>query len=270
MPELPEVETIVRGLRKTILGKRIKEVKFLCPGIVKQSSVSFICQTVGQKVKDIKRRGKNIVICLSQDNAILVHLGMSGHLLYLCPDRKVDKHDHIIFRFLGDVKELRYNDPRKFGKMRFVDLKTCPDLDKLGPEPMEISEKEFVDLMRKRKGRVKSVLLNQKVLAGIGNIYADEVLFEAGINPLKKIDQINTVKLRGLRKSIGKILAKAMRTGGSSIRTYTDLSRKMGRFQLSHKVYGREGKPCKRCGVKIKRIVINQRSSYFCPRCQKP
>jgi formamidopyrimidine-DNA glycosylase len=270
MPELPEVETIVRGLRKTILGKKIKEVRFLYPEIVKQNSVSFIRQTVGQKVKDIKRRGKNIIICLPQDKAILIHLGMSGHLFYLPTDRKVDKHDHIIFRFSDDKKELRYNDPRKFGKIKFVNLKTCPDLNKLGPEPMEISEKEFVGLMKKRKGRIKSVLLNQKVLAGIGNIYADESLFEARINPLKKTDQISTTKLEDLLESIRKILAKAIRAGGSSIRTYTDLSDRMGRFQFLHKVYGKENEACKRCGTKIRRIIVNQRSSYFCPRCQKP
>jgi len=269
MPELPEVETIVQGLNKTILNKKIKQVKIIYPGIVKWKTANFIKETLGQKIKNIKRRGKNILLMLSQDKAILIHLGMSGHIFYTSPHQTLDKHDHIIFRFTSGKKEIRYNDPRKFGKVKLIDLRCCPDLDKLGVEPLEISEKDFVNLMAKRKGRIKSLLLNQKILAGIGNIYADESLFEAKINPLSKIEQISPAKLKDLHRSIKKVLKKAIRAGGSSIRTYTDLSGNTGRFQLSHKVYAREGESCKICDAKIKRIIVNQRSSHYCPKCQK-
>ena len=269
MPELPEVETIVRGLKKTILGKKIEEVKILHPGIIKGANKNSAKQIIGQKIEDIRRRGKNILICLSKDKAILVHLGMSGHIFYLSQDRELDKHDHVIFRFTGGRKEIRYNDPRRFGKVKLVDLGSCPDLDKLGSEPLEVSLKDFVNLMKKRKGRIKTILLNQEVLAGIGNIYADESLFEAKINPLKKANQISLKRLYDLHAAIRKILKKAIVAGGSSIRTYTDLSDNRGRFQLSHKVYGRKGSSCKRCGAEIKRRVINQRSNYYCPQCQR-
>ena len=251
------------------MNKKIKQVKIIYPGIVKGKTANFIKETLGQKIKNIKRRGKNILICLSRDKAVLIHLGMSGHIFYLSQDKKLDKHDHIIFRFTSGKKEIRYNDPRKFGKVKLIDLRCCPDLDRLGVEPLEISENEFTYLMRKRKGRMKPLLLNQRILAGIGNIYADESLFDARINPLKRLDQIKTAKLKDLHRSIKKVLKKAIRAGGSSVRTYTDLSGNMGKFQLSHKVYAREGKSCKICGTEIRRIVINQRSSYYCPRCQR-
>lgn len=269
MPELPEVETIARGLRKTILGKQIKEVKIFYDKIIKGNVKTFKKESSEQKIKEIKRRGKNILICLSKDKAILIHLGMSGHISYLSPTTKLDKHNHVIFKFSGDKKELRYNDPRKFGKITLVELRCCSDLDKLGAEPLEISQKDFISLMKKRKGKIKSVLLNQKVLAGVGNIYADESLFEARINPQKRVNKITPDKLKSLHKSIKKILNKAIEAGGSSIRTYADLSNNMGRFQISHKVYGRKNLSCRRCGAKIKRTVINQRSSYYCPRCQR-
>jgi len=294
MPELPEVETIAQGLRKAIAGKRIKEVKAIFPGIVRQNFSVFKKSIIQKRIKRVRRRGKYLLIDLSGGmnrmvhtggKTILVHLGMTGNFLFGrstdCsrepPGQRVsesefdDKHDRLIFRFYGSDEQLRYNDLRKFGKMKVFNTakeRTIPELKKLGPEALEIKFSEFIEIFRRRKGKIKSALLNQQIIAGLGNIYADESLFEAKIHPEQKADKLNPKKLRRLHQAIQKILKKAIKAGGSSIENYYNISGEIGSFQLQHKVYGREGEPCKRCGAKIKRIKINQRSSYFCPRCQ--
>jgi len=285
MPELPEVETIAKGLHKAIVGKRIKEVKAIFPGIVRQNFSIFKKSIIQKRIKDVRRRGKYLLIDLSRGKTILAHLGMTGNFLFIrsadsprkpsgrpwSESRLDDKHDHLIFRFFGSEAELRYNDLRKFGKIKVFNTakeRTIPELKKLGPEALEIKFSEFIEIFRRRKGRIKSALLNQQIIAGLGNIYADESLFEAKIHPAQKAELLSENKLRGLHKAIRKILHKAIRAGGSSIENYSDVDGRMGRFQLHHKVYGREGESCKRCKTKIKRIKINQRSSYFCPRCQ--
>jgi formamidopyrimidine-DNA glycosylase len=285
MPELPEVETIARGLRKAIVGKRIKSVKAVFPGIVKQNSKLF-CKTItGKTVLGVRRRGKYLLIDLSDGRTMLIHLGMTGNLLL---DRRssgsgknlkgkpplhgiADKHDHVIFTFCGDRQVLRYNDQRKFGKLKACDAcegQGTAELRALGPEALDISPAEFVRIFRKRRGKIKSLLLNQKVIAGLGNIYADESLFGARIHPAHRADRLSDRKLLDLHKSIKATLKRAIKAGGSSIDNYLHVDGQIGGFQLQHKVYGREGETCKRCGAKIRRIKISQRSSYFCPRCQ--
>ncbi len=285
MPELPEVETIARGLRKAIVGKRIKSVKAVFPGIVKQNSKLF-CKTItGNTVLGVSRRGKYLLVDLSDGKTLLVHLGMTGNLLL---DQKpsssskkskqkamghgvVDKHDHVIFTFCGDRWVLRYNDQRKFGKLKVCnacDEQKTAELKALGPEAPEVSAAEFVRILRERKGKIKSLLLNQKVIAGLGNIYADESLFGARIHPAQRADRLSDQKLRDLHRSIRATLKRAIKAGGSSIDNYLHIDGQIGGFQLQHKVYGREGERCRRCGTKIKRIKISQRSSCFCPRCQ--
>ncbi len=285
MPELPEVETIAQGLGKAIVGKRIKEIHTICPDVVKQNSRLFKKEILRRKIKGVRRRGKYLLIDLSREKTILVHLGMTGGFLFVrsadLPHKPSgrpwsesefdDKHDHLIFRFYGSDEQLRYNDLRKFGKLKVFNTakeRTIPELKKLGPEALEIKFSEFIEIFRRRKGRIKSALLNQQIIAGLGNIYADESLFEAKINPAQRVDLLSENKLRGLHKAIKKILLKAIRAGGSSIENYCNIEGEIGSFQLQHKVYGREGGSCKRCGAKIKRVKINQRSSYFCPRCQ--
>jgi formamidopyrimidine-DNA glycosylase len=272
MPELPEVETIARGLQKTVVGKKIKSINIIFPGIVKQDTKKFRKNTEKTKIINVKRRGKYILIDLSNGKTILAHLGMTGNFLLVKSSSPATKHDHLIVRFYENHKELRYNDQRKFGKLK--SFPTCKEeniseLKKLGPESLNISASDFTNLFQKRKGRIKSALLNQQIIAGLGNIYADESLFEAKIHPSQKIEQLTFPQLRKLHQAIQKILKKAIKAGGSSIENYYNVNGEIGSFQLQHKVYGREGLPCKRCGTKIKRIKISQRSSYFCPKCQK-
>jgi formamidopyrimidine-DNA glycosylase len=272
MPELPEVETIARGLQKTLVGKRIEDVKVVFPGIVKENSKNFRRHVVQTKVIGARRRGKFILIDLSNGKTILIHLGMTGSCLFMKRSSPPDKHDHLRVTFCRSQKELRYNDQRKFGRIKSFSAckeESVSDLRKLGPEPLKISLPDFVKLFRKRKGRIKPALLNQQIIAGLGNIYADESLFEARIHPLRTIDKISPQKLKRLHQAIQRILKKAIRAGGSSIENYCNINGEIGSFQLQHKVYGREGLLCKRCRAKIQRIKISQRSSYFCPRCQK-
>jgi formamidopyrimidine-DNA glycosylase len=234
----------------------------------------------------VRRRGKYLLIDLSGGKTLLVHLGMTGNFLFVeCVVKPFNasarrntqaeiynKHDHVVFGFSGGNKELRYNDQRKFGKIKVFDTskeKKVDELKKLGPESLEISSSEFINIFKKRKGRIKSALLNQQIIAGLGNIYTDESLFEAKIHPSQKVNSLKASKLKDLHKAIRKVLNKAIKAGGSSIENYSDIDGRIGRFQLHHKVYGREGEKCKSCGAKIKRIKINQRSSYFCPSCQQ-
>lgn len=277
MPELPEVETIARGLSKVLVGRRIKRVRTVFPGIVKQDCSLFKRELSGRTIKTVRRRGKYLLMDLSGGRTILVHLGMTGSFLFATKNPKgskgsrVDKHDHVVFSFRDCDELLRYNDQRKFGKLKVFDTKNeakLPELKKLGPEALEISSSEFVELFRARKGRIKPTLLNQQIISGLGNIYADESLYLARIHPAQKINSISEKKLRNLHQAVRKILLKAIKAGGSSIDNYVQVDGKLGNFQLQHKAYGREGEPCGRCGAKIKRIKISQRSSYFCPRCQ--
>ena len=280
MPELPEVETIARGLSKVLVGKRISKVRTIFPKIVKQNCGLFEKELARKTIKAVRRRGKYLLIDLSAGKTILIHLGMTGSFLFASGNPKgskgskgsrVDKHDHVIMTFCDCDELLRYNDQRKFGKLRVYDTKDeakLPELNRLGPEALDISPSEFMRLFRKRKGMIKPALLNQHILSGLGNIYADESLHEARIHPAQKIDLISDRKLRNLHKAIRTILLKAIRAGGSSIDNYVKVDGELGNFQLQHKAYGREGEPCRKCGAKIKRIKISQRSSYFCPRCQ--
>jgi formamidopyrimidine-DNA glycosylase len=271
MPELPEVETVVRGLRKTVIGNKVKNVKIIFPGIVKQDLKNFRKDVNETEIVEIRRRGKFILIDLSNGKTILAHLGMTGNFLLVKPSTPLNRHDHLILGFNKNPKELRYNDQRKFGRIKSFSTtkaKNVADLSRLGPEALDISSSEFINLFREKKGRIKSSLLDQQIIAGLGNIYADESLFEAKIHPAQRIDRLSLQKLKKLHQAIQKILKKAIKAGGSSIENYLNVDGEIGNFQLQHRVYGREGLSCKRCGTKIKRIKISQRSSYFCPRCQ--
>ncbi len=285
MPELPEVETIAKGLRQTIVGKKVKDVRAIFPAIVKQKFNIFKQAVTQRKIKGVRRRAKYLLIDLSGGKTILVHLGMTGNLLFIVrrpssavrcepissPTRNCNKHDHLILKFCESNSYLCYNDQRKFGKIKVFDTdkeNRVPELKKLGPDAIDVTPSEFADRFKKRKGRIKSALLNQQIVAGLGNIYADESLYEARINPARRVDNLSKSKLIQLHKAINRILQKAIKAGGSSIDNYLNIDGKTGEFQLQHRVYGREGERCKRCGTKIKRIKINQRSSYFCPRCQ--
>ncbi len=267
MPELPEVETVVAGLKKTVLGRTIQEVKIFSPKIVKSDLRELTVSLPRKRIKEINRRGKNILFLLSDNKTLVAHLGMTGHLFYYSKRAQGNKHDVALFRFKDAQGELHFHDIRKFGKLALMTNGQEP-IQKLGPEPLQISFDEFVELFRNRKRLLKPALLDQSFLAGIGNIYADESLFEAKLHPLRKTYSLSKVELLRLYKAIKKVLTKAIKTGGSSVDNYVDVEGNPGHFQIYHKAYGKEGKPCSRCRAKIKRILVGQRSTHFCPRCQ--
>jgi formamidopyrimidine-DNA glycosylase len=268
MPELPEVETVVAGLRQTVLGRTIRKIEVLCPKIVKSGLRSLTDRLPGQRIEEISRRGKNILFSLSDKNTLLAHLGMTGHMFYFTKKTQKDKHDVAVFRFKKTPGELHFHDTRKFGKLVLFTNGQQP-IQKLGPEPLQISLSGFVKLFRSRKRMLKPALLDQSFIAGIGNIYADESLFEAKIHPQRTTDQLTDEELKRLYQAIRKTLNKAIKAGGSSVSNYVDVEGNPGHFQIYHKVYGKEGQPCPRCGAKIKRILVGQRSTHFCPKCQR-
>lgn len=271
MPELPEVETIIRGLQQQLIGLKIVRIRVILPKVIREDKERFVSLLKGASVQGIKRRGKIILIALSNKMTILVHLKLSGQIIYTSPEKPSSKHTHLIFD-LSDGNQLRYIDPRQFGYFLLInnsELSQIRQLTTLGPDPLKISLDDFKERISKRKGRIKSLLLNQSFLAGIGNIYADEILHQAQIHPLEPAQTISIPQIEKLYQSIKEILTEAIKQKGSSIRDYLDSSGQEGGYQKLHQVYQREGKPCFTCQTKIARLKIGSRSSYFCPNCQK-
>jgi formamidopyrimidine-DNA glycosylase len=282
MPELPEVEIVVRGLRETVVGKTIAKVHLQAPPSSIYVSDSFNPNRFdrvfeGKKILDISRRGKNILISLSGNVTLWIHLKMTGRLLYVEKSHPVDKHDLVIFDFKSTLKtkqsfHLRFNDYRRFGRLRLFydhELWEQKGLAELGPEPLDISADDFVVLCRKSNRMIKPVLLDQSFLAGLGNIYADESLYYAKIHPKRVTSSLSTKKLIELHGHIQEMLKRAIRLMGTSVDSYRGVNGQAGRFQKYLKVYNNEGKPCQRCGTRIVREKIGSRSAHFCPRCQR-
>ncbi|HEV2521544.1 MAG TPA: bifunctional DNA-formamidopyrimidine glycosylase/DNA-(apurinic or apyrimidinic site) lyase [Candidatus Acidoferrales bacterium] len=276
MPELPEVETVVRGLRLSLPGRSIVNVRFGKTDFVEKPA-AIAEQLPGMRVAEVARLGKFISIELKAGEPgvkdcprfnLIVHLGMTGQLTLASPGSPVAPHTHCYFA-LDDGRELRYTDVRRFGRMMLVPESSLEDFKrKLGEEPLEVSAKEFCRVLSSRRARVKALLLDQKVLRGIGNIYADESLYRAGLHPARIGQSLTKNKLLALHKSIRRVLADAIHFRGSSISDYVDSAGNRGEFQLRHQVYQREGEPCFRCHAKIRRMIVAGRSSHFCPRCQ--
>ncbi len=306
MPELPEVETVVRSLRDAIIGDVIESVWIGERRQPLKSTAGEIASVLQDaRITAVCRMGKHIVLDLvigrSGDRAIkssgdrktrrtqravnsvfrspnhqitrstdtpaahfIVHLGMTGRLLVARPDEPIAKHTHLVAR-LRSGRELRFIDPRMFGKLAVV----REPFQTVGTEPLEVPFPEFAALFRRRKTPIKSALLNQSLLRGIGNIYADESLFRAGIRPRRRAASLTRADLQRLYDSVRQVLNEAIAAGGSSVSDYTDANGQRGFFQFHHRVYGREGEPCLVCGTPIKRVVIAGRSSHFCPKCQK-
>lgn len=271
MPELPEVETIVRNLSPKLIGLKIESFRVLFPPVLRNGDVSDIRKLRGKKILDIHRRGKMILINCEDNLSLLFHLKMTGKLLF-CPQKTpFDKHTHFVLSFKGQEKELRFRDVRKFGFIFFIqtpEVFSSEKLRDLGPEPLEIDYPFFAGLFKGRKARIKNLLLNQKFIAGIGNIYADEILFRAKIHPLTEASLLSEEDKKRLWKAMRKVLRDAIEKRGSSIRDYTDAEGKQGNFQNYHQVYGRRALPCRICGEKIERLRLGGRSSFFCPSCQ--
>jgi len=276
MPELPEVETIARGLAKRVTGDVVESVWLGQKKEPLKSPASEIVATLEQsRVAAVRRMGKHIVFDLERNLAEgsvrpkqhkaqwIVHLGMTGRLQVCEPQAEVDKHTHAILH-LASGRELRFVDPRRFGR-----LSVSANFDAGGIEPLEIDLDSFVAMFRGRKTPIKSALLNQKLLRGVGNIYADESLFRAGIRPRRRASSITREQLGKLIVAVKEVLKEAIALGGSSISDYVDADGEEGFFQLQHRVYGREAEPCLVCKTPIKRIVIAGRSSHYCPKCQR-
>jgi formamidopyrimidine-DNA glycosylase len=272
MPELPEVETVVRGLRARIPGLVVACVRVRSPHLLRDTRPKDLGVLRGKAVRGVRRRGKLILIDCEGGWTVVFHLKMTGQFLFPKAPSRPDKHVHAVFEFGDGQRRLLFRDVRKFG---FMSLKRTEGLDRdplltaLGAEPLEISPAGLGAALAGRSARLKSLLLDQSALAGIGNIYADEILFESRLHPLRRASELKPGELRELRKAVRGVLRRAVRLGGSTIRDFSDCDGVEGEFQLEFKAYGRTGEPCPRCGRPIERIRLGQRSTHFCPRCQK-
>ena len=274
MPELPEVETVCRGLRKHVLGKCITHVEVFYEPVIRQENLNsdtFSRLLENQMIHSIERRGKYIVFVVDQ-GWIVCHLRMTGKLLVRPGATNLNKHDLLVFT-LSDGDWLVYEDIRRFGGFFFTkeDPYRQLPLQKLGPEPLEdaFNSDDFWKTCRKRQRPIKSHLLDQSVVAGIGNIYADEILFRAGIRPRKSTARLTKKEAAAIVNATKEILEEAVAAGGSTIRDYVDSENRQGSFQLSHRVYGRAQEPCYCCGTPLKSVVVGGRRSVYCPKCQK-
>jgi len=286
MPELPEVETVVRGLRDTVLGETIARVRMNAPPSCIAVSCrlgrkSFASILTGKTILAVKRRGKNILIQLSENVTLWIHLKMTGHFFHLPSSDPISKHDLIVFDFESTLKKsrrsnkaphLRFNDYRRFGRLRLYpddELWQQAGLKLLGPEPLEVTAEDFVDLCYRRPRMIKPALLDQNFLAGLGNIYADETLFAARLHPRRVTTSVSSRKLKELHGHIQRLLKQAIEKMGTSVDSYSGVNGEPGSFQKYLKVYGREDVECLRCGCWIVREKIGSRSAHYCPRCQR-
>jgi formamidopyrimidine-DNA glycosylase len=272
MPELPEVETIVRCLRRRLSGLQVEAVRLIFPPIVRNRKRSDLQRFKGQRVNGLRRRGKLVLLDFSGGLTMIVHLKMTGQLLVCSRSQPLDKHVHLAVSFQAKDEELRFRDVRKFGFILGVQtsrVNGTPEVRGLGPEPLRLDLPSFLSRVTGRRGRLKSLLLNQKVIAGIGNIYADEILFESGLDPRTEVSGLGRPRLERLWSAIPKVLSEAIAFKGTTVRDYRDGEGLEGLFQNRLRVYGREGEPCPRCWTLIKRIRLSGRSTHFCPHCQR-
>ena len=272
MPELPEVETIANGLNKRVAGATIESVWIGERRQPLKSSARAIAHMLeGARIKNVRRMGKHIVADLEESTGDprgqwIIHLGMTGSALVADPNAAIPKHTHLIAK-ISSGKEIRFVDPRMFGRLAVVPKSKL--FQAPGKEPLQISLEDFQKLFRGRNTPIKSALLNQKLLSGVGNIYADESLFRAGIRPRRKAKSLTRSELAKLHAKLREVLKEAVAAGGSSVNDYVDSDGNEGFFQLRHNVYQRTGQPCLDCKTGIKRVVIGGRSSHYCPECQK-
>ncbi len=288
MPELPEVETIARGIKPYLENQVISNIKILSPKLRYTLPTQLKKDTLNTKILLVKRKAKYIQIFLDNQNLVIIHLGMTGRLLIQVQDTKdkgipldqifqnqvktLSKHDNLIFQ-LKNGTSLIFNDVRKFG---MIDLISESQIDnykffkKLGLEPLEkeFSLKAFKEIISKRNKSIKSVIMDANLIVGIGNIYANEALFNSGIHPERISSNLNNQEIKSLRLEIIKILKAAIKAGGSTLKDFANEKGQSGYFQFSFKVYGRSGEPCVVCKTHIERIKQNGRSSFLCPQCQ--
>lgn len=273
MPELPEVETVVRGLKKELLKRKFKKVNIYYDNIIEYpSKADFKEKIVNQTINDIKRYGKWIIFVLD-DYYLLSHLRMEGKYFIKTSLDELEKHEHIVF-LLDNNLELRYMDVRKFGKMLLIEkdkINEVGPFPNMGLEPFDknLNIEYLKDKFKKKKLPIKSILLDQSIIVGIGNIYADEILFLSKINPLKESNKLNDKELDDIIENSKTILTKAIEKGGTTIRSYTSLNGIHGLFQQELYVHSKEGEECPICKNKIIKIKVGGRGTYYCPNCQK-
>jgi formamidopyrimidine-DNA glycosylase len=260
MPELPEVETIVRGLAPRLAGRRVLAAEFRCDRVVRGAPDRI----VGKTIHGVRRHGKFIIIDFADSGPSLgVHLGMTGKLLL---DGELGVHTHAIITL--DRGTLIYDDIRQFGRIELSDDFSAR-MGRLGPDPLSLDADAFVSRVRGRSAMIKPLLLNQSFLRGMGNIYTDEALHRAGVHPRALSSRLSRDRAARLHAAIRDVLLESIESGGSSVSDYVDSDGRRGSFQLLHRVYGKEGQPCGVCGAAIRRILVAQRGTHFCPRCQK-
>ncbi len=268
MPELPEVETIKRGLEKKILGKKVKSVEINTGRTVRKPSPrKFKEEVEGKKFTQIIRRGKYLILGLSSGKKIMVHLRMTGQLIY----GKKDAKSRVSF-LLSNGKYLNFKDNRHLGEIRLVEnWERVSSISRMGMEPLEDSFtlKVFGEMLNKKKAKIKPLLMNQEFLAGVGNIYAQEALFQAGIHPEKQAHRLKRGEMKSLFSEIRKVLNKAIDYKGTSLASYVDTDGRKGSFRSRLRVYGRGGAPCIKCKTPLQFVKIGGRGTTFCPRCQK-
>lgn len=274
MPELPEVETMVRDLRPRVTGRRITGVEAAFPGIVVYPSLEELtARLVGETITAVGRRGKYAIFTLSSGDVLVIHRGMTGTVLHRAAGAPEDRYVRIAFR-LDDGTELRLDDPRKFGKVYLMDAEGTErplPWSRMGPEPLEhtFSLAGFRAELARRTALIKPLLLNQGVVAGLGNIYVDEALHRARIHPTRRANTLTPAEVRRLHRAIGEVLADAVERRGTTFSTYADIEGRAGGFQDELRVFRRAEAPCPRCGTPITRTVVGGRGTHFCPRCQK-
>jgi formamidopyrimidine-DNA glycosylase len=269
MPELPEVETIVRDMNEAIAGARITDIDCLTRSVWR-GRIPSRNSLVGREINKFQRRGKHILMHLSDNHTLVFHLKMTGRLTLHDPGCEPAAHTHMIMKL--DNRELCYADVRRFGFIHYMKTSRVNKAEyvaRLGPDALSISTDEFIGAVKSRNRPIKAALLDQTVISGLGNIYSDEALFDAGIRPSRKASNVSKNRLRLLEKNIKMVLRKAIMARGSSVSDFVDGSGRKGSYQSHHKVYGRTGDPCFNCGMDIRRVVIAGRSSHFCPRCQR-
>ncbi len=277
MPELPEVETVARGLQRELAGRRILSITLGKTDFI-DNPEALENELPGRTITRVHRYGKFLLLRLGAaegtktsdgEAALLVHLGMTGLLMPKSVRELQAKHTHVVM-LLDDGRELRYVDPRRFGRMAYLAGEMLSgELQRFGADPLEVGLEEFARRIQGRKARIKALLLDQSVLRGVGNIYADESLWKAKIHPAQLGRRLKQAEVKELHTALQKILQKAILLRGSSISDFLDAEGLPGEYQQHHRAYGREGKPCFRCKTAIRRVIVAGRSSYFCPNCQR-
>ncbi len=269
MPELPEVETVANGVDERVRGQRVEKVWTSGkPQTFKSLETEIVEVLTGARIERVRRVGKTVVMSVTRANGsaeFLIHLGMTGRLLVSAPEVPLPAHTHAVLSLSGG-NELRFVDARRFGRLS---VRVGEAYGGPGAEPLTIGEDEFVGLFRGRKTPIKAALLNQSLLHGVGNIYADESLFRAGIRPRRQAGRLTRRELLTLREALRVVLRHAIELGGSSVSDYVDADGVRGFFQLEHRVYMRTGQPCLVCGEPVKKITVGGRSTHFCGKCQR-